>query len=162
MLRAKSAGCPSSCIQIIKLCQEVPYMRFPFLFGPITVLILSPIAIIICIWIAAIWWTRFSSRDGIAIKTGILASGTIGAGFVLWSLYTIKTCHSSTAAIGYIFLPYWAFLACAAAYLLSWSIMTISLTCCRLAGKTCNIEQKKWSVYVAVCILVLFVFWVLS
>ena len=136
------------------------YMMFPFFFlSPHMILILPPIAIIIGILAAAIWWVRSGSRNGIAIKTGILASGIIGLGFVLLSLYDIRTSHSSTAAIGYIFLPYCAFLVCAAAYLIGWSIAAIVLALCGLSGKTWNIKQKKWSVYVAVCIVALSGFW---
>jgi hypothetical protein len=134
-------------------------MRFPFFLGLPMVIILPPIATIIGILVAVIWWVRYSSKNGIAIKTGILASGVIGSGFVLWSLYAIRTSCSSTAAIGYLFLPYYTSLVCATAYLLGWSITTIVLFFCGLSGKTWNIKQKKWSVYAAVCIVALPGFW---
>lgn len=142
------------------------YLRFPFFLGPNTILVVPPIAIIIGVLAAVIWWvrsgrrTRSRPRNGIAIKTGILASGVIGLGFVLWSLYGISTSHSSTAAIGYLFLPYFTFLVCAATYLIGWSIATIVLAFRGRFWKTWDIKQKKWSVYVAVCIVALSGFWV--
>jgi hypothetical protein len=50
-------------------------------------------------------------------------------------------------------------LVCAATYLISWTIATIVLAFCGRSGKTLNIKQKKWSVYVAVCVVTLSGFW---
>jgi len=136
------------------------YVMFTsFLRNPTTILILPPIAITVGIFVTVLWWTRSDPKKSIAIRTGLVTSAIIGTGFILWLLYTIRTSRSSTACIGYLFLPYYAFLVCAATYLISWAITTILLFFCVLSGKMREIKQKKWSVYIAVGIIGLSGFW---
>ncbi|MGA2916090.1 MAG: hypothetical protein ABSE89_08715 [Sedimentisphaerales bacterium] len=137
-----------------------PYIWLPhFLVGPNTYFIFPPIAIIVGIYIAVRWWIYSKLKNGIAIKTGIVTSAIIGIGFICWMLYVIRTSCSSTASIGYIFLPYYTFLVCAATYLISWAVATIILFFCVRTGKIQESKQKKWSIYVALIIIVLFGFW---
>jgi hypothetical protein len=133
-----------------------------FLMNPMTMLILPPLAIIIGLSIAVIWWVHSGSKNGIAIKIGIVSSVIIGIGFVFLSLYDISTSNSSTACIEYIFLPYLIFLVCAETYLISWAVATIILFFCVRTGKIRESKQKKWSIYVALGIIILFGFWVLT
>ena len=147
-------------------------LRIPFLVSPIVIIFLSPIVLIIGIIVAVWWWIRNGSKGSTAIKTGIAASGITGIGFIAWYLYSISTSCSSTAAIGYIFLPCYTFLVCAATYLIAWSMTTIiqALRVSRIrevnlktwtiyvASRIREINPKKWTIYAAMCILILFGF----
>jgi len=136
------------------------YTIFALFFrNPITILILPPIAVIIGIYVAVRWWIRSDSRNNIAIKIGLATSAIIGIGFTLWFLYAISTSRSSTACIGYIFLPFYIFLVCVATYLISWAIVTIVRALYIRSGEIREAKRKKWSVYVALGIIFLSGFW---
>lgn len=124
--------------------------------NPFVVFVFAPVAIIIGIFLAVFWWVRFGSRNAIAIKTGIVTSAIVGIAFTLWAFYAIRTSCSSTAAIGYLFLPYYIFLLCSAAYLIGWSIATIIRAFYVISHKTRQTSLRKWPVYIAMAVLVLF------
>jgi hypothetical protein len=98
---------------------------------PFEIIILPLIILIAIICSAALWWIFSRSGRGTAIKIGLVSSVSIGLGFVILSLYDINTSKSSTAAIGYIFLPFATLLVCVGSYFVSWSITKIIVFCMR-------------------------------
>jgi uncharacterized Tic20 family protein len=130
-----------------------------FFIDPITMLVLPPIAIIIGAYIAVRWWIRSDSKNNVAIKIGLVISLIIGVVSTLWFLYDINTSRSSTAGIGYIFLPFFIFSVCAATFLISWSIVTILRAIYIRSGETSQGKRWRWPVYVALGIVLLFGFW---
>jgi len=103
---------------------------------PVMFLILPPIAIVVGIYAAVRWWMGGKAKKSLAVKTGFLVSLVTGMGFVFRSLYVLEMSHSSTAGIGYLFLPYAVLLVCGATYLVVWSIMAVILFFCKRAGKS--------------------------
>jgi hypothetical protein len=93
--------------------------------GPFGITILPLIILPALICSAVVWWICSGHGGSKAIKRGLVSSALIGLGFVIMSLYDINTSKHSTAAIGYIFLPFATLLLCIVSYLISWFIAKI-------------------------------------
>jgi hypothetical protein len=98
---------------------------FTRFMGPFGITILPLIALPSLICAAVVWWICSRSGRNKAIKIGFVTAALLGVGFVILSLYDINTSKSSTAAIGYIFLPFATLLVCIVGYFVSWSIARI-------------------------------------
>jgi hypothetical protein len=72
---------------------------------------------------------RTAYRSGSPVRAlflyPLICSATATTGFIIWGHYAIATSRSSTAAVGYIFLPFYSVAVAGAGFLVSWSVMYI-------------------------------------
>ena len=121
--------------------------------GPFFMMLILPVVVLTAaVAVAVLWWRRSGRGQGLAVKIGLVVSVVVGIVFVYWGIFSIKTSKSSTAAVGYVFLPYLTAILCVLAYVVSWAIARIVLFFTRREG----LRQTRWTFYAAVCILIIF------
>jgi hypothetical protein len=98
-----------------------------------------------------------ATREKIPLYAGV-ASGILCAGFLSWAIYSIVWSSSSTAAIGFILLPFYLLTVAALGYAVSWSVLTLSTVTGRGRRYLTTARPGKWKTMVALALLLAIAF----
>jgi hypothetical protein len=117
----------------------------------LTVIPLVGLALAVCVGLR---W-----RCSLAVRVAAVVAGLAGAGYLFWAHRAIATSHSSTAAIGYIYMPQMVVIVCGGAFLVAWAAAILVIRWIGAKTESAVSIARDWPLYAAGLVLVVFAIW---